>query len=127
MAKAVTVDGCTLEVVAPGTGDITIDPDQPSADVFINGNGVYFKEIKFSVANSNGGGSIQNNDGSGSGSISATGDGVLDADGNKCVLEGDNVTITVYGTNPSSSGSVPASGSITVKVSNAGQSDVNVK
>jgi hypothetical protein len=67
----VVVEGCTLEPVSPATGTVTVDENQASDEVFINDKGVYFKEIKFRVTGSNGGGSVTNNDGEGTGSIIA--------------------------------------------------------
>lgn len=118
----VAVAGCTLEPVSPATGTITINPNQESQDVTINGNGVYFKEIKFSVSGSNGGGSVTNNDGTGDGSITASGAGMTDANGNMTVLEGDFASVLIKGT----SGQSSASGTIMVKVTKAGQTDVSL-
>ena len=119
----IAVLGCTLQAVAPGTGTITIDPNQESQEVFINNKGVYFKEIKFSVSGSNGGGSVTNNDGTGQGSIIATGSNMLDKDGNIAVLEGDvSASVPISGT----SGSSSASGAIIVKVVSAGQTDASL-
>ena len=44
--KAVAVKGCTLSVVPPGTGKVTITSD-PSSDILVDGKGVFFKEIKY--------------------------------------------------------------------------------
>lgn len=118
----VAVAGCTLEPVSPATGTITINPNQESQDTSINGNGVYFKEIKFSVSGSNGGGSVTNNDGTGDGSITASGAGMTDANGNMTVLEGDFASVLIKGT----SGQSSASGTIMVKVTKAGQTDVSL-
>ena len=119
----IAVSGCTLEPVPPATGTITINPNQESQDVLINSKGVYFKEIKFSVAGSNGGGSVTNNDGTGNGSIIATGSNMTDAEGNSAVLEGDvSALVTITGT----AGESSASGTITVKVTKAGQTDVSL-
>ncbi len=120
--KAIAVDGCVLEPVPPATGTITIEPNQASEDVFVGEKGVYFKEIKFKVANSNGGGSVTNNDGTGEGSIIATGDNILFLpDEDKVVLEGDlSDEVTINGT----AGDQSASGIIKVRVKSAGQSDV---
>jgi hypothetical protein len=120
--KAIAVDGCVLEPVSPATGTITIEPNQASEDVFVGEKGVYFKEIKFKVANSNGGGSVTNNDGTGEGSIIATGGNILYLpDEDKVVLEGDlSDEVTISGT----SGDQSASGIIKVRVKSAGQSDM---
>lgn len=120
--KAIAVDGCVLEPVSPATGTITIEPNQASEDVFVSDKGVYFKEIKFKVTNSNGGGSVTNNDGEGEGSIIATGGNILFLpDEDKVVLEGDlSDEVTISGT----AGDQSASGIIKVRVKSAGQSDV---
>lgn len=121
--KAVAVDGCTLEVVSPGTGKVTITSD-PSDEILAGGNGVFFKEIKFKVEKSNGGGPVVNNDGKGEGSIVATGSKIL-GNGDSVVLLNDvSVSITINGTKPSSSGSEPAVGAVVVQVTDAGQTDV---
>ena len=120
--KAIAVDGCTLEPVSPATGTITIEPNQASEDVFVGEKGVYFKEIKFKVTNSNGGGSVTNNDGEGEGSIIATGGNILFLpDEDKVVLEGDlSDEVAISGT----AGDQSASGIIKVRVKSAGQSDI---
>lgn len=119
--KAVAVEGCQLTVVLPGTGTVTITSD-PSDEIFVNGKGVYFKEIKFKVENSNGGGPVTNNDGKGEGSIIATGEGILyPVGGDKAVLLNDvSAAVTING----HAGDSAASGAVVVQVSNAGQSDV---
>lgn len=120
---AIAVKGCKLEVVPPGTGTVTITSD-PSDQIFVGDNGIFFKEIQFKVKNSNGGGSVGNNDGKGTGSIIATGSTVLSGE-DKVVLLGDkSASVPINGTSPSSSGSV--TGAVVVKVSNAGQTDVEV-
>ena len=121
MGKAISVDGCQLAVVSPGTGDVEIT-SQPSDEIKINDKGVFFKEIKFSVSNSNGGGSVTNNDGTGQGSIIATGKFItLTATGDKVVLLDDvSASVPISG----HSGSSSATGAVTVKVADAGQTDV---
>lgn len=120
--KAIAVDGCILEPVAPATGIITIEPNQASEEILINNKGVYFKEIKFKVSGSNGGGSVTNNDGTGEGSIIATGENIISLPDNfTAVLEGDlSGEVTINGT----AGDQSASGLIKVKVSSASQTDV---
>lgn len=118
MGKAVAVDGCELEVVAPGTGDVTVVEGQVSDCDFARGKGIHFKEIKFKVKNSNGGGSVTNNDGTGEGSIIATGANILSPDGDMAVLLDDvSASVPISG----HSGDSEASGSIIVRVKNAGQ------
>ena len=123
---AVAVEGCTLKISSGGSGPAPSVTNSPSTVVFADGKGVFFKEIKFSVSGVTAG-DIANADGQGTGSISATGKFILDANGDKAVLEGDESgEITVNGTkpNPSGPGSVSASGKIKVKVDKAGQSVV---
>ena len=118
MGKAVAVDGCRLEVVAPGTGDVTVETGQVSEDDLAGGKGIHFKEIKFKVKNSNGGGSVTNNDGTGEGSIIATGVNILNADGEIAVLLDDvSAPVTIQG----HAGESSAEGSVVVKVADAGQ------
>ena len=118
----VAVLGCELEPVPPATGEILVTSN-PSTEVLVGEKGVYFKEIKFSVAGSNGGGSVTNNDGTGEGSIIATGSNMQDKNGNYVVLEGDlSASVPIKGT----AGQSPASGAIFVRVKKAGQTDVSV-
>ena len=122
---AIVVKGCKLEVVSPGTGKVTVT-SEPSDQIFVDDNGVFFKEIQFKVENSNGGpgNPIGNNDGKGTGSIIATGSTALSGE-DKVVLLGDvSATVDVKGTTTTSSGTVPAFGAVTVKVVDAGQTDV---
>lgn len=122
---AVAVKGCKLEVVPPGTGTVTIT-SEPSDQIFVDDNGIFFKEIQFKVEDSNGGGSVGNSDGKGTGSIIATGSTVLSGE-DKVVLLGDkSASVPINGTSPSSSGSVPSTGAVVVKVSDVGQTDVEV-
>lgn len=125
MGKSIVVKGCTLEISSGGSGPEPTVDSSPSDDVLINGKGVFFGEIKFSVSGVTAG-DIANADGEGSGTIKGTGASILDvASGNKVVLEGDeSAEITVDGTKPSQSGPVSASGKIKVKVSKAGQTDI---
>lgn len=124
MGKPIAVDGCELIISSGGSGPAPKVESTPSSDIDVDGKGVFFKEIKFSVKGVTAG-DIANSDGKGDGTILATGDGIFDANGDKVVLEGDeSVEITVNGTKPSQSGPVSASGKIKVKVKSAGQSDV---
>lgn len=124
MGKAVAVKGCKLEISSGGSGPAPTVDSSPSKVMLVNGNGVFFNEIQFSVSGVTAG-DIANADGEGSGTIKGTGASILDASGDKVVLEDDeSAEITVKGTKPSQSGSVSASGKIKVKVSKAGQTDV---
>jgi hypothetical protein len=124
MGKAIAVQGCTLVISSGGSGPNPTVTSQPSTQVLINTKGVFFKEIKFSVSGANAG-EITNSDGHGSGTILATGTYVLDGSGNKVVLlDDESASVTLNGTKPGSEGPEPATGTIKVKVSNAGQTDV---
>lgn len=117
--EPIAVDGCQLKPVAPATGTVTVT-SVASTQVFIDGKGVFFKEIAFKVAGSNGGGSVTNNDGTGEGKITASYDSITDTqDG--ILRKGDKVdNVGIDGT----AGSSPAHGSITVEITDAGQTDV---
>lgn len=119
----VAVEGCELKPVSPATGTVTVDANQQSNDVFVNDKGVYFKEIKFHVAGSNGGGSVTNNDGTGTGTILASENDMLDEHGKCVMLEGDQVmNVQIDG----HAGDESATGYITVKITKAGQTDVSL-
>ena len=122
---ALAVKGCKLEVMPPGTGQVTITSD-PSDEILVGDNGIFFKEIQFKVENSNGGGTVLNNDGKGTGSIIATGSNILSGE-DKVVLQNDkSASVVINGTSPSSSGSTPSAGAVVVMVTQAGQTDVEV-
>lgn len=124
MGKPVAIDGCTLIISSGGTGPEPTVDSTPSEDVDVSGSGFFFKEIEFSVQGVTAG-DITNADGRGSGTIKGTGDSILNANGDKAVLEDDeSEEITVQGTKSSPSGPVPATGKIKVKVLKAGQTDV---
>ena len=124
MGKAIAVQGCTLVISSGGSGPNPTITSQPSTQVLVSNKGVFFKEIKFSVSGANAG-SISNNDGHGSGTILATGTYILDGSSNKVVLlDDESASVTLNGTKPGPDGPEPATGSVKVKVSNAGQTDV---
>lgn len=128
MGNNVAVQGCSLVISSGGSGPAPSVTNSPSTVIFANGKGVFFDKIEFSVSGATAG-DIANSDGHGTGSISGTGDYILDANGASAVLEGDeSVEITINGTKPNPSGTtppnVPASGVIKVKVQSAGQTDV---
>lgn len=122
MGKAVAVDGCEIKDVTGG-GTVTIT-SQPSVKDEAGGKGIYFGPLTFTVSGSNGGGSIGDSNGSGEGQIAGTGTKICNASGNPAILLDDEVTITVKGTTTSGSSTSPASGSITVKITKAGQDKV---
>ena len=125
MGKEVAVDGCHLVISSGGSGPEPTITSQPSGDVLVSGKGVFFGEIKFKVSGVTSG-DIANADGKGEGTIQGTGSNILLISGSKKVVlkDDESASVSVSGTKPSQSGPVPASGSIKVKVSNAGQTDV---
>jgi hypothetical protein len=125
MGKEVAVKGCHLTISSGGSGPEPTIKSQPSDDVLVSGKGVFFGEIKFEVSGVTAG-DIANADGKGEGTIKGTGSNILLISGSKKVVlkDDESASVTVNGTKPSQSGSAPASGSIKVKVSNAGQTDV---
>ena len=125
MGKEVAVDGCHLVISSGGTGPEPTITSQPSDEVFVEGKGVFFGEIKFKVSGVNSG-EITNADGKGEGTILGTGSSILLIAGSKKVVlkDDESASVPVTGTKPSQSGPVPASGSIKVKVASTGQTDV---
>ena len=117
--KPIAVDGCQLKPVSPATGVVTVT-SVASTKVLINGKGVFFKEIAFSVAGSNGGGAVSDNNGTGTGKITSSYTDITDTQ-NGVLLKGDKVdNVSVSGT----AGGSSASGSISVEITDAGQTDV---
>ena len=125
MGKNIAVKGCHLTISSGGSGPEPTIKSQPSDDVLVSGKGVFFGEIKFEVSGVTAG-DIANADGKGEGTIQGTGSNILLISGSKKVVlkDDESASVTVKGTKPSQSGSAPASGSIKVKVSDAGQTDV---
>ena len=125
--RDIAVEGCELEPVSttqtPATGNISIT-SVASTEVTVNGKGVYFKEIRFSVTNSNGSGSVTNNDGTGEGVIMASGSSMVELPSEyKAVLEGDeSAEVQING----HSGQYEATGYIKVRVKKAGQTDTSL-
>ena len=117
--KPIAVDGCQLKPVSPATGTVSVT-SVASTKVMINGKGVFFKEIAFSVSGSNGGGAVTDNNGTGTGKITSSYDSITDTqDG--VLLKGDKVSgVSISGT----AGGYSASGSISVEITDAGQTDV---
>lgn len=125
MGKNIAVVGCQLQDMTGG-GTVSITSSASSRNKASN-KGMYFGTISVSVSGSNGGGIINNYNGSGVGTITGTGTKVL-GNGQPAVLEGDTGTVTVYGTrtDPSPDGEVTTSVSsvVTVKIISAGQAVV---
>lgn len=121
MGNPIAVDGCELEDVT-GSGTVTIT-SSPSSDDDVSGKGIFFGPVTFSISGSNGGGSISDNNGTGTGIITGTGANICDAVGQPSLLEGDTVTAFVSGTADDGDVTVP-NVPVTIKVKKAGQSDV---
>lgn len=111
-------EGYILQTL-PGQGTAKII-SPPSSNVKANGQGCYSGTISISISNYSGGPSVAAQ-GTGVGTLDGTGNNVL-IDGKPAVLLNDQTTITVSGVNGSG---VPASESVTVIVSNAGQTMFN--
>ena len=120
--QPIAVNGCQLKPVSPATGTVTII-SVASSQVLINGKGVFFKEISFTVAGSNGGGAITDNNGVGSGKITASYDAITDTQ-NGVLLKGDKVNnISITGT--ASGQPVTPAPKISIEITDAGQSDIS--
>lgn len=122
MAKQpIAVSTCQLKPVSPATGTVTVT-SVASTQIKINGKGVFFKEIAFTVTGSNGGGAITDNNGVGSGKITSSYNDITDTQ-NGVLLKGDKVSgVTINGT-ASSEPVIPAP-TITVEITDAGQSEI---
>lgn len=128
MGKNWVVKGCSLSL-SKGTGEKKIaDSSKPMSDVFAgpknNPKEVYAGTITIEVKNFTSP-IVTNGDGKGSGTI--TGSSVNKADGKNIVLEGDSCTISISGTAFYSQQDPkhPVTDSVTVKIEDAGQSEVS--
>lgn len=125
--KKIAVKGCELEdSTGGGTVSITSAPstksgDSVSAEVT---NGIYYGDVGISVSGSDGGGTIGDGNGAGTGTIRGSGTKMTDENGNPCLLEGDTATVSVTGTTTSGSTVVTVVTSVTVKVKKAGQDKI---
>lgn len=124
MGKSLAVDGCELEDTTGG-GNVSVT-SSPSTAVLADGKGVFFGAVALSVSGSDGGGSIGDGNGAGTGIITGTGSSICDGTGQPALLEGDTATIQVSGTTTPPGGSPTPVGPIpvTVKVKKAGQDKV---
>ena len=120
--KPIAVAGCELKPVSPATGVVTVT-SVASTLVKIDGKGVYFKEIAFTVAGSNGGGAVTDNNGTGSGKITASYDSITDTQ-NGVLLKGDK-TSDVEITGTASGNPVVPKPKITVEIVSTGQTSTN--
>lgn len=115
MSKPIAVSGCTL-TLSSGTGSVSIDTSASTVTKFDN-KGAYKGTLSISISGYTGG-SIAGSSGSGSGTIEGSAQYVM-IEGDPAVLQDDESdSITVSGTNAKGD---PATASVTVKVSDAGQ------
>ena len=114
MGKYIAVQGCTLECTPAATAQIT---SSPSTTTKVDGKACYRGPLTINVTKAT---AVTDGNGTGTGVIIGSAQEVR-IDGQPAVLEGDEVQITVSGT---SSGN-PASGVVTVKISQAGQTYVS--
>lgn len=113
MGKYIAVQGCTLECTPAATAQITTSP---STTTKAAGKACYRGPLTINVTNAT---AVPDGNGTGAGRITGSAQEVK-IDGQPAVLEGDEVQITVSGT----SDGKPASGVVTVKISQAGQTYV---
>lgn len=137
MGKELVVKGCTFKAsISPGS--ITANcstTTQPSDDDLVSGKGIYFDKITVTIPT----GASVKLPSPPSGATSSTGqlmapdtidikgtaNDVLDGNGNKAVLKGDNGSKTVTFTFPAPQGTVTTYGvNVKVEVDNPGQTDV---
>ena len=110
MGKYIAVEGCTLECVPQATAQITTPA---STTTKAGGKACYRGTLSIIVTNAT---AVTDGNGTGTGTLTGSSQNAK-IDGMAAVLEGDQVQIQVTGT----SGGQPASGVVTVKISNAGQ------
>ena len=116
MGKAIAVSGCTLEL-SSGSGTVSISTPASQVTKFDN-KGAYKGTIDISISGFTGG-SVVGSSGTGAGTITGSAQHIT-IEGSPAVLQDDeSESITVYGTNAKGD---PATASVTVKISDAGQS-----
>lgn len=114
----VAVEGLTLSPLPPADKGVFQITSEASKKVKVEGKGVYFKELKFSVS-----GLVVGTPQSGSatGTIVGTGSHMTDSD-QPVVLQGDKITVNIQV--ESGQSTVPAAA--VIQISEAGQSYVDV-
>lgn len=120
MSKAISVQGCTLEIVEEGKSATSISiTTAPSTDVKFDGKGAYSGTLQITLSGYTGGYIVSGSGGTVTpGTLSGSAQYVK-IDGNSAVLEGDTSdVITVVG---SDSMGHSVTDTCTVKISNAGQ------
>lgn len=114
MGKYIAVQGCTLECTPVATAQIATSP---STTTKADGKACYRGSLTITVTNAT---AVTDGNGAGTGVITGSAQEVR-IDGQPAVLEGDKVQITVSGTADGN----PASGTVIVKISQAGQTYVS--
>ncbi|MCQ2086678.1 MAG: hypothetical protein MJZ37_01180 [Bacilli bacterium] len=126
MSKYWVVEGCEFEFPVGSNGNVDIETD-PENDVFAGPKDdpkkVYAGSMSIKISNYESL-IVTNKDGYGESFIN--GSSVNKANGKNIILEGDSVTVTINGTAyySSSDPKHKVTESVTVKISNAGQSEV---
>lgn len=122
-AKFVAVEGCTVEVQSPASGQVSINA-QPSSKVSAGGSGVYSGMLDISVSNVTQAALGSAVPGTATGAILATASDTK-ADGQPVMRVGDEITLVAADAQTStSSGPVPGPITLTVKITDAGQAKV---
>lgn len=120
MGKNIVVDGCTLSL-SSGIGTITIT-SLPESNAKINGNGIYAGSLSFSVNGFTGTSITVPGTGSGTGTINGT--GIVKINDKKVLLENDSVDITLNGFKPQGNTTVSTTENVTVTITSAGQTSI---
>ena len=111
--------GCTVEITSGQTASAKVISTQPSSDMLVGQKGIYFGDIDVVLTSP-----TQGNYTTASATITikGTASDVLDINDNKAVQKEDSGSKTVTLTDPDSGESI--SPTITVKITDAGQTDV---
>lgn len=128
----ICVDGCTLQMTPFVSGSVEIITP-PSQFTTLNGKGCYRGTLMVSISDYVGGAIVPNpgasitvaTAGTGTGSISAN-SVACTIDGQTAVLKGAEGTVTVVGVLATPGGPVTTTQDVTVKIADAGQSDITV-
>lgn len=128
------VKGCSLKISSTmGTVNASLQiTNQPSSDIFVEENGVYFDKISVSISSATITATVAGTTGTGtlsSGSIDINGTegNILNNSDKKAVQKGDKETKTfnfTFTTTSSPPSQISVSVPITVEITNAGQTDV---
>lgn len=111
--------GCTVSIISEQTATTISITTPPSSDIAVNGKGVYFGDIDVALTAITAGSFTC---AEGTITIEATGANVLEG-AKKAVLKGDSGTKTLTFTESSSGTTMEIS--VTVQVTDAGQTDVD--